>query len=372
MNDLSAILPLPATLAATPLDIAPAPFQSLFDAASAGPVQPAVGAEPPILIESHVEQPALADLDLANGHSENLSPTLHWRPAAKPAAELRQNDGPHDVAEEPVNADPAFALGINPAVTGSPAPLSVPQMPISALAIQSTDKALPHHADAQPLATIARATSAGQQMTKPELARKSPEASEIRTAEPFAKTSPNTASPPARPDNAPANPATAPKLPITDNIVQIQASLLQPATHVASPAAPAEVTTAQAPLLNLIEDMGWIDTLARDIAASASGDGRLSFRLMPEFLGTLDISVTRNADAVDIQMQAATETAARLISAEQPRLVEELRQSGTKTGDFQMATGQQGNAPRQQPSPSPAQTPPPTRQPTAARNGRFA
>jgi flagellar hook-length control protein FliK len=115
------------------------------------------------------------------------------------------------------------------------------------------------------------------------------------------------------------------------------------------------------PQLNLAADAGWIDTLARDIAISAAGDGRLNFRLLPEKLGQLDIEMTHRDGNIDIAMQASSDGAASIIIAEQLRLVEELRQSGLKVGNFDLSGGQNGGSTRQQQA-SPSSPPNPSHQ----------
>jgi flagellar hook-length control protein FliK len=129
------------------------------------------------------------------------------------------------------------------------------------------------------------------------------------------------------------------------------------------------------PQLDLTQDTGWVEGLARDIAMSAATEGKVSFRLIPEFLGELDISLSRNADNVDLQIQTQSDIANRIISAEQPRLIEDLRLSGLKIGEFAMATGQREGAPRQQMPHQPQHQPiteQPEKRPTPQRSDRFA
>lgn len=131
---------------------------------------------------------------------------------------------------------------------------------------------------------------------------------------------------------------------------------------------------SEVPTLDLFKNTLWLDTLARDIAASFAGDGKLQFRLVPDFLGTLDIGLVQENDRVDIHLETSTEAAGRIIAAEHPKLLNELHQSGLKIGSFEMNGGQQSNAQRQQHQP-PART---VTQPHAEiqtlkkRNGRFA
>lgn len=93
--------------------------------------------------------------------------------------------------------------------------------------------------------------------------------------------------------------------------------------------------------LDLARDTQWIDQLARDIVAVAGQDGKLRFGLSPSNLGQLEVSVETQQDGVNIHMQASTEAAARIFAAEQPKLVEELRQSGVRVTNSDLLGGQQ-------------------------------
>jgi Flagellar hook-length control protein FliK len=157
---------------------------------------------------------------------------------------------------------------------------------------------------------------------------------------------------------------------------------VQPATT-AQPIATAEpVATGH---LDLARDSLWLDQLAREIVAVASSEGRLKFSLSPATLGNLDVAISTQSDGVTIQLQPSTETAARIIAAEQPKLTEELRQSGIRLINNDLLSGQQmGNA-RDHSSPQhtdrhiahrqPAQPTFPTTlnpAPTQPQRGRFA
>ena len=100
--------------------------------------------------------------------------------------------------------------------------------------------------------------------------------------------------------------------------------------------------------LDLAHDSQWIDQLTRDIVAVAGQDGKLRFGLSPSNLGQLEVSVETRQDGVNIQMQASTEAAARIFAAEQPKLVEELRQSGVRVMNSDLLGGQQMQGQRDQ------------------------
>jgi flagellar hook-length control protein FliK len=103
--------------------------------------------------------------------------------------------------------------------------------------------------------------------------------------------------------------------------------------------------------LDLARDSQWIDQLARDIVAVAGQDGKLRFGLSPSNLGQLEVSVETKQDGVNIHMQASTEAAARIFAAEQPKLVEELRQSGVRVTNSDLLGGQQMQGQRDQSRP---------------------
>jgi flagellar hook-length control protein FliK len=388
MNDLSAILPTFAAPLLVQQEATPASFQSLFDAASTAVTQPALETEPSIGEASTVPENVHTGLKPKCEFAGNMrlpAPSVRHRPFPGESTPLSPPDLPSESAEQSTEIVSVLPSDPTPLPTGSPTQQLVPETPVIIDAVRSAEPSEPtelanpseptnHQNTAIPFsATVVAPSSSGQQAKGSEIVSQSPDRGR-NPVELFAKSPTKLVSRTTAPNNVAVDRSPAADLVPADKFPQILPSFFQPMAQVGSPAAAPDVAATQMPQLNLIEDTAWIDTLARDIAASSAGDGKLSFRLMPEFLGTLDISLTRNADSVDIQMQAATELAARLISAEQPRLIEELRQTGTRTGDFQMATGQQGNSPRQQ-HPSSASSPTPqqlTKQPATTRNGRFA
>jgi flagellar hook-length control protein FliK len=83
-------------------------------------------------------------------------------------------------------------------------------------------------------------------------------------------------------------------------------------------------------LLDMDSDGGWIDQLARDIAATRSDSGDISFRLMPRHLGRLDVAMQMGGEGVSLKMDTQHEATATIVTAAQGRLVEELRQQGVR------------------------------------------
>lgn len=110
-------------------------------------------------------------------------------------------------------------------------------------------------------------------------------------------------------------------------------------------AAPDFVTTGH---LDLARDTLWLDQLAKEIVAVASNDGKLRFSLSPQMLGELEVAISTQSDGVHIQLQTSTESAARIFAAEQPKLAEELRQSGVRLVNNDLLSGQQMGSARDQ------------------------
>jgi hypothetical protein len=122
------------------------------------------------------------------------------------------------------------------------------------------------------------------------------------------------------------------------------------ATFTAEPSVPTPVADLRQ--LIVTQDREWITTLARDIVSNAARDNRLQFTLVPEHLGQLDVALTSDNGKIDVRLDASTAAAAQIISADQARLIEDLRQSGLKLGQFEMSNRQNGNG--QQKAPTPA------------------
>lgn len=105
----------------------------------------------------------------------------------------------------------------------------------------------------------------------------------------------------------------------------------QPATQgaatVADIAAPALVAER---VLDTDSDGAWIDQLARDIAATKSDSGDISFRLMPRHLGRLDVAMQMGDEGMSLKMDTQHEATATIVTAAQGKLVDELRQQGVR------------------------------------------
>lgn len=101
----------------------------------------------------------------------------------------------------------------------------------------------------------------------------------------------------------------------------------QGAATLAEAAAPAVIAER---VLDMDSDGAWIDQLARDIAATKSDSGDISFRLMPKHLGRLDVAMQMGDEGVSLKMDTRHEATATIVTAAQGRLVDELRQQGVR------------------------------------------
>jgi len=111
---------------------------------------------------------------------------------------------------------------------------------------------------------------------------------------------------------------------------------------------PTDTPIAELRQLVITADGEWIGALARDIVSHAARDNQMAFTLIPEHLGQLDVAMTTDNGQVDIRLETSTQAAAQAISAEQARLIEDLRHAGLKLGQFDMSNRQNGNG--QQPA----------------------
>jgi flagellar hook-length control protein FliK len=130
-----------------------------------------------------------------------------------------------------------------------------------------------------------------------------------------------------------------------------QSGIRATVVSVAPTVPPTDTPIAELRQLVITEDGEWIGALARDIVSHAAHDNQLAFTLVPEHLGQLDVAVTTDNGEVDIWLETSTQAAAQAISAEQARLIEDLRHAGLKLGQFDMSSRQNGNGQQQAPPP---------------------
>ncbi len=168
-------------------------------------------------------------------------------------------------------------------------------------------------------------------------------------SQPLAATKPEA----AQPQPAPAFAAVEPKAakPVVDVAASMTVLFAQPDLQAAAPLAEAVRAAPVAErVLDMTSDDQWIAQLAADIAATKSDKGDISFRLMPRHLGRLDVSMLSGDEGVTVRLDTQHEATATIVSAAQPRLVEDLRQQGVRIADAQV-THTPAEAGRQQQNP---------------------
>ncbi len=92
-------------------------------------------------------------------------------------------------------------------------------------------------------------------------------------------------------------------------------------------AAPQAIVDRQ---LDLANDSRWLDSLAREIADVKGTNGHLQFNLAPARLGRLEIALQTSDAGLSVSMKVQSTEAAAILSAAQPKLVEELRTNGVR------------------------------------------
>ncbi len=107
------------------------------------------------------------------------------------------------------------------------------------------------------------------------------------------------------------------------------------------------------PQLDMTGD-AWLDQLARDITASASSDGKLSFRIVPPQLGRLDIAIETRDAGMAVHVKTETREAHLLIANAQHRLEEALSTQGLRVTETSVTSNGGGDLPRPQSGPQEA------------------
>ncbi|MBO9695710.1 MAG: flagellar hook-length control protein FliK [Sphingopyxis sp.] len=281
----------PATRAAATIKVEQAlPVEAKAPASDALPVESDAGPRTPAVKTAPVETDAAAVL------AANLLIALNGAvPGAAPAT------GKPVPAETGTDAD-TDAAG---AETGDAA-VTVPAAPA-----------------ANPAAVVAATIPAAAKPAKPEAA---PAPADTDVAVPVAARPRDAATP--LPILAGAEPQTAKPVEAAPSMTIL---FTQPATQgaaaLADVSAPGQVAER---VLDMDSDGAWIDQLARDIAATKSDSGDISFRLMPRHLGRLDVAMQMGDEGVALKMDTHHEATATMVTAAQGRLVDELRQQGVR------------------------------------------
>ena len=90
-------------------------------------------------------------------------------------------------------------------------------------------------------------------------------------------------------------------------------------------------------------DPRWIERMAQEIADIADGDGRTRFRLNPETLGSMEVTVRHTADGISVRFEVDSESTRTLLAHAEQRLQAEARANGLRIADTQVDLAQQQN-----------------------------
>ncbi|WP_257545775.1 flagellar hook-length control protein FliK [Sphingopyxis sp. DBS4] len=372
---------LPTATATAPLASAISPLRSQPGAA---PVQisAAAAATGAILPEASAEQPSTPAAKPAEATptpdaavaASLLIAVATPRATAKPAVDapgkpLEKLDAKADDADgdAPVGTDApearAAELPVATTVTADPAQ-SAPVSAATATAVAMAANAAPtptgrpaKTSETKEAAPRSTATATTLPTTTGKTAP-TPDAPAVAPARPADKAVASAASKPAREEAL----APTPARPVRAESAALPTSAAKPAADPApvrpvadsgasmavlfgQPAAPGIVAPAfaqaAAPVTERLLDMGsddqWIAQLATDIAATKSESGDLSFRLMPRHLGRLDVAMKLDdSGGVSLKLDTQHEATATIVTAAQPRLVEDLRQQGVRVAEAQV------------------------------------
>ena len=125
---------------------------------------------------------------------------------------------------------------------------------------------------------------------------------------------------------------------------QIAAPLAPSTPQAAAISAPAVATTDPIRFvverqLDLARDTRWLDELARDIVSVGERSDRLSFRLMPAQLGRLDVDLSTSDSGLSVRIATTSDAAAQIVTAAQPRLIDELKGQGVRIVGTEVSSG---------------------------------
>lgn len=316
-------LPQPAPeTAALPLPVGAAPVET--DASAETAVK-----TPAVAVEPAKQTP---DADAASAASLLIAAIAPAKGAAKEGATTIEKGA----AEAPA---PGNATAENDAApTGMPAPAAPAAQPVALVETPPAAAAI----IATSIPMVAQPTFTKSTADKPVTGK--PIKADAIVATPRATDTANPTMPTAKPGDVAQLPpemaaSTEPKAakPQVDAGASMTVLFQQPAATGPAMLAPA---AAPAPIAERVLDLGsddqWIAQLAADIAATQSDKGDISFRLMPRHLGRLDVSMLNGDEGVTVRLDAQHEATATIVSAAQPRLVEDLRQQGVRVADAQV------------------------------------
>lgn len=346
-----------ANIGQTSPDTAAAGFDQLLAAAPGLPPQAATMAAATV-VAAQADETTIVKADatlVAEAEADELPVEIAPDTAAvvvKPSA----------TKPEPADAA-ALAATLLVALGGAvPAPTSKTAKPVGAGAGVGTETAPEAAQTGEPsapnasenwAAIVAAIVPGTDQPAKPEAAKAAAAPATALAAAPEVLPDTAATSAPALPRTSGAGMAAAP-LPVDAPVARIADAppsmtilFSQPAGLTATApldaAAPAPIAER---VLDMDSDGAWIDQLARDIAATKSDSGDISFRLMPRHLGRLDVAMQMGDEGVALKMDTQHEATATIVTAAQGRLVDELRQQGVRVAGAEV-THTPGEAGRQ-------------------------
>jgi hypothetical protein len=169
----------------------------------------------------------------------------------------------------------------------------------------------------------------------PPLSAPAPTAEPIPPASPTMREVPS--SPPPVEARAPVADAATPEPPAAPD--QPAAPLPQPVAL--APAQRSAMPDALQPPIDTT-DPRWIERMAQEIADIADGDGRTRFRLNPETLGSMEVTVRHTADGISVRFEVDSESTRTLLAHAEQRLQAEARVNGLRIADTQVDLADHG------------------------------
>lgn len=133
--------------------------------------------------------------------------------------------------------------------------------------------------------------------------------------------------------------AAAPEPPAAPD--QPAAPLPQPQPVALAPTQPSVMPDALQPPIDTT-DPRWIERMAQEIADIADGDGRTSFRLNPETLGSMEVTVRHTPDGISVRFEVESESTRTLLAHAEQRLQAEARANGVRIADAQVDLADRG------------------------------
>ncbi len=104
--------------------------------------------------------------------------------------------------------------------------------------------------------------------------------------------------------------------------------------------------------IDLVRDIAWVETLAREIVDARSQTDRLEFALSPDNLGKISIGLRAGASGMIVDVRTETAEATRLIADAQTRLADTLRSEGVRVAETHVALANDERTPRRDQAPT--------------------